>query len=419
MGIFQFNINNKTFIIFITAIIWAINFRTTFKNIDSHMDSGSYSSLKYDPQLLFFKNIASCLFFLGFFLESKIISSQKIIEKELIHKKEGNFLIVQYEEKKNARDSLFSSLLIINGLNDIKSKIFFWIKIIIIIIIIYSIEELYFIIDNNHILDRLVCPIRNLGILISLLIFSSLLIKKKCTLYSHQLIPLLIIFILSIGIIMFNVLIVDRFKKIYGFNFIIYLSSFILMGFEMVLISLYKIEEKIIGTLFFGIINIIKSKKQFFDFFDKLLSFEYDDMYMEFDIYLKIMYVISLLLLQYLKIFTINIFTENHLLSVLMLTDIIYFPLYIIERFVIQGLTISTLSTFIINTSLGFINLFLILMFIEILECKFLELDKDLIENINERQKQDALISLSQSRPSLASSVDNKEEEEGNELENH
>jgi hypothetical protein len=386
------------------------------------MDSGSYSSLKYDPQLLLFKNIASCLFFLGFFLESKIISSQKIIEKELIHKKEGNFLIVQYEEKKNTRDSLFSSLLIINGLNDIKSKIFFWIKIIIIIIIIYSIEELYFIIDNNHILDRLVCPIRNLGILISLLIFSSLLIKKKCTLYSHQLIPLLIIFILSIGIILFNVLIVDRFKKIYGFNFIIYLSSFILMGFEMVLIKFLVDKiclniffllgiKGIIGTLFFGIINIITSKKQFFDFFDKLLSFEYDDMYMEFDIYLKIMYVISLLLLQYLKIFTINIFTENHLLSVLMLTDIIYFPLYIIERFVIQGLTISTLSTFIINTSLGFINLFLILMFIEILECKFLELDKDLIVNINERQKQDALISLSQSRPSLASSVDNKEEE--------
>ena len=42
-----------------------------------------------------------------------------IIEKELIHKKEGNFLIVQYEEKKNARDSLFSSLLIINGFQDL------------------------------------------------------------------------------------------------------------------------------------------------------------------------------------------------------------------------------------------------------------------------------------------------------------
>ena len=149
-----------------------------------------------------------------------------------------------------------------------------------------------------------------------------------------------------------------------------------------------------------------------------LLTFEYDDMYMEFDIYLKIIYVISLLLLQYLKIFTINIFTENHLLSVLMLTDIIYFPFYIIERFVIQELTISTLSTFIINALLGFINLFLILMFIEILECKFLELDKDLTVNINERQKQDALISLSQSRLSLGSSVDNKEEEEDNELEN-
>ena len=45
MELFQFNINHKTIFIFITSIVWAINFRSTFKNIDSHMDTGSYSSL--------------------------------------------------------------------------------------------------------------------------------------------------------------------------------------------------------------------------------------------------------------------------------------------------------------------------------------------------------------------------------------
>ena len=49
MKYIQFDYDNKILLIFITSLIWAINFRTTFKSIDSHIDSGSYTSLKVDP----------------------------------------------------------------------------------------------------------------------------------------------------------------------------------------------------------------------------------------------------------------------------------------------------------------------------------------------------------------------------------
>ena len=117
-----------------------------------------------------------------------------------------------------------------------------------------------------------------------------------------------------------------------------------------------------------------------------MLQFEYDEMYKPFDILPKILYVLSLLILQYLKIIVINRFTENHLLSVIMITDIIYFPFYLIEKFFFVQFPITTISTFIINSLLGFINTFLMLIFNEILECKFWNLDHNLKKNINEIQ---------------------------------
>ena len=76
-----------------------------------------------------------------------------------------------------------------HNLVDMKNKILFWIKIGFITFIIYFAEELYFCISNNHILDRVIVPIRNFGILIALSIFSPLLIKKSCKFYKHQYIP--------------------------------------------------------------------------------------------------------------------------------------------------------------------------------------------------------------------------------------
>ena len=404
MGLFQFNINNKTIFIFITSIVWAINFRSTFKNIDSHMDTGSYSSLKYDHNLIIIKNIFNCFFFVGFFIETKLIRSSRKDEKQLVKRQKGNTIIVELKEN-DSNDSLLDSVSKIHQLNNAKLKILFWSKIIFIIAIIYFMEELYFIFSNNHILDRIVCPIRNLGFLISILIFSRLLVRKSCFVYRHQLFPLIIIFILSITMIVFNITKIERFDKIFGLNFAIYLLSFTLMGLESVLIK-YLVDiqyiniflilgiKGIVGTLTFGIINIKYSKIEFFNFFDNLLDFEYDDMYMEFPIYQKIIYIASLLILQYLIIYTISLFTPNHLLSALMIADILYFPLYIIERFAIQGFNISNPASFCLNVILGFINVVLMLIFNEILEVKMFGLNSNLEKNINKRQEIDYLESL-------------------------
>ena len=223
-----------------------------------------------------------------------------------------------------------------------------------------------------------------------------------------------IIFILSMLIILYNAFTIERFDKIFGLNFIYYLVSFILMGLEMVLIKyLVDIEfisiffilglKGVIGTIVFMILSHIYSRVDFFILFDKILYFEYDEMYENFDLISKAIYLISLLLVQFLKIVIINKFTEHHLLSVVMIVDIIYFPFYLIEKFYFQQFWISTPSTFYLNASLGFINAFLMLIFNEILECKFWGLDRNLKKNINKRQ--DDEINLGFKEMSSSSSI--------------
>ena len=64
---------------------------------------------------------------------------------------------------------------------------------------------------------------------------------------------------------------------------------------------------------------------------------------------------------------------------------------YIIERFVIQDFEISNIWSFILNFIVGVINVFLMLIFNEILECKFLGMNYSTIKNINKRQYNDYL----------------------------
>ena len=117
-------------------------------------------------------------------------------------------------------------------------KLLFWIKIISIILIIYIVEELYFILSNAHVLDRVIIPLRNLGILLSLFIFSPLILKKPCNYNRHQIIPFILIFINSLIIVLHNVLNVERFlKKFNAVNSPIYCSIYFLMGLEFVLIK--------------------------------------------------------------------------------------------------------------------------------------------------------------------------------------
>ena len=114
--------------------------------------------------------------------------------------------------------------------------------------------------------------------------------------------------------------------------------------------------------------------------------------------------------------YTIKEFTENHILSTMMIVDLIYFPLYIFERIVAVKFTITTPSSFIINSIAGFINFFLMLIFNEILELKFWGLNTNLSTNINARQKKDCIdedgdTESSQKRDSRES-IDNNNDED-------
>ena len=145
-----------------TALIWDINFRLTFKNIDGHMDLGSYPSLKYDLLLiLLLKNISGgVIFVLMYFISKKFISSEKESNQLLLLKDQG---VRQFKKEK---DLFLGSLIKYHNLVTKKKQIIFCIKIILLILVTYICEELYFIFGNTHILDRLNVPMRNLSVLV-------------------------------------------------------------------------------------------------------------------------------------------------------------------------------------------------------------------------------------------------------------
>ena len=374
-----------------TALIWDINFRLTFKNIDGHMDLGSYPSLKYDSLLILIKNISSSIIFLSmYFISKKSSSSEKASNQILLLKTQGT------NEFKKEKDFFLGSLVKYHNLFTEKKQFLFCIKIILLILVTYICEELYFIIGNTHLLDRLNVPMRNLSVLVIDFIFSSLLIKKQFKIYKHQLIPSFIIIGTSLSIILFNAISITRFEKIFNINFLYYMIVYVLMGIEIVLIKfLTDIQfinrflilslKGIIGTFVFIFINIFLYGEKLFNLIDKLMTFEYDGLYEEFFIVQKIFYIITTLFVQYLKIYIINECTETHLLAVAMLADVFFYPLYIMEKFGIQKFPITTSSSFYLNLISGILNAFLLLIFTEIIELKFCGIEKGLNKNIEKR----------------------------------
>ena len=90
------------------------------------------------------------------------------------------------------------------------------------------------------------------------------------------------------------------------------------MGLEIVIvkhlmdkefISMYLILgiKGIIGTIIFTIINIAFTKRQFYDLLDSILTFEYDDMLDDFEIIFIIIYIITFVILECIKIYIIII----------------------------------------------------------------------------------------------------------------
>ena len=399
----ELNLDKQTFIIIITSIIWAMNFRFSFKNINYHMDHGNYYSLKYDPFLILIKNILCIFYLLIYFIERRINQ----IDKKKNHKigKSNDPLNLKGFDKilKKEEEDLDTKLY------KIQRKIFFGLKVALLIIIIYFSEEIYFIIANNHVLDRTLCSIRNVSALLAILIFSAILFRKKIDktqiknylIYKkHQIFPLIIIFILSMFLLLYNYIIIERFKYIYNINLLFYMICFLLMGVELIIIK-YLIDELcinkflilgikgLLGTIVFSIINISINEKELYNFFEMLLSYQYDLEIEQFNLTFKSFYVITYIILQYLKIIVVTKFNEIHFLSTVMITDIIFFPFYCIERFVVQRFNISTVDTFFINVFIGMINTILMLIFNEILELNFCELNKYLKKNIIKRVAQE------------------------------
>ena len=403
MGLFRLRFENKTYLIFITSIIWSINFRTTFKNIYAHMGLGSYAPIKFEPLLYLIKNIICCFYLIGFFIENRQNQIQKKEQKVINEKKEGSNIIITVSAKESNPQGkeILEQLAKSHNLYSCKEKTFFIIKVFFMILFIYLTEDAYFIFSNDHVIDRVVCPMRNFSMLISISIFSIIFLKKSFFRNRHQLVPFIIIFILSLAIIAYNMEDVDRFKKKFSsLNTPIYVATYFCMGIEMVFIkmltdnhylSIYFIlgAKGIIGTFFFTIINILFTKDEFFNIFDKAFEFEYDGLNEDFSIYMKIGYILSLVALEFAKVYTINQFSENHLLSSIMIEDILFFPFYCVERFAVQGFGISSPDCFWMNTGAGIINTFLMLIFNEILECNFWGLNTNLKRNIDMRQSED------------------------------
>ena len=181
MPLCRLDINNQTLIILITSIVWAINFRSSFKNINLHMDTGSFYSLKFDPLLILIKNIICCFYFIAFFIEKKMFkfdNNKRRMEKEKEKIKEyevennnNKKLYYNNDENSSNEENLaeVETLALYNNLETKGSKICFILKVAISIIFIYISEELYFIMINIHILDRIICSIRNFFILFTML----------------------------------------------------------------------------------------------------------------------------------------------------------------------------------------------------------------------------------------------------------
>ena len=98
----------------------------------------------------------------------------------------------------------------------------------------------------------------------------------------------------------------------------------------------------------------------------------------DFEIIFIIIYIITFVILEWIKIYIINQYDEYHFPMVLMMVDLIYFPFYCIERFAIQKFSVFNIGLLLLNTIVCFINIFFMLIFNEILECNFWGLNKDL-----------------------------------------
>ncbi len=123
MATFQFIQLNKTLFLIITSLVWAINFRTTFKNIHGHMDLGCYSTLKFDPVIILIKNVLCCIINFIIFWYSLKINSSKMKDKIIVENESGSIVSYGYEVSEE-RVSILDSVSQSHNLDTNKMKFF-------------------------------------------------------------------------------------------------------------------------------------------------------------------------------------------------------------------------------------------------------------------------------------------------------
>ena len=229
--------------------------------------------------------------------------------------------------------------------------------------------------------------------------------------------PLIIICLLFLFLLLYDAITIPRFKIYYNINLFYYIICCLLIGLELTLTK-YLLEilyinkflilgiKGLLGTVAFIIINIKINNDNSYKFIDGIFSFQYTLKPEEFHLIYKIIYVLTLIIFQYLKIIIIDKFSEMHFLSTMMITDIFCFPLYCLERFVIQNFNISTKDTFFINISITIINTILMLVFNEILELNFCGLNKNLRKNIINREISEKINILTVTEDDISEGID-------------
>ena len=118
MAICKLVTNNRFLVIIITSIVLAINFRSSFNNINYHMDCGNYISLAYDPILILIKNAISILFLLAYFIELKLNKKNTNIYKKKEKKEKEKDEEEEYKVGKTLQDeedlSVIESIVLTN-----------------------------------------------------------------------------------------------------------------------------------------------------------------------------------------------------------------------------------------------------------------------------------------------------------------
>ena len=394
----------NNFFMLIICIIWAINFRLSFKNVDMFMDE--YVSIKYNLYIVFAKNVLNLLCFIPFWIEVKKSNTELKKVKKVAERHENGKLVIEYTDAVNRKEqrkkAIWNYFIITYNLTTKSSIAKFTIKNLFLIFLSYAIEEAYFMVDNNHIFDRIVISHRNLCLLISTCFFSYIFLKNKTRLYLHQLLPLLIMMMCDIILIVVTwqfATNASAFTNSGGqISKLIYsIIIFLLMGLENV-INKYLVDEiflsvflvlgikGIFGTIIFGFLLLAGN-----DSLERNLkpTMKEDE---KFENWQKIMYVISLVFVQFFKLQVTKMFTEHHILCIFTIMEILFFPLYLYERMAIQKFEIISPISFWFHLIVAIISVFLMLIINEIIEINILGLSRNTKKNINVRLIQESMM---------------------------